>query len=199
MCIRDRVYYNLFSSLQKPQAINLVFVDTGGTGDYKLTTNIDEVIPGTMGAETVFRPDLALSHELQKEESLRTRLNFQRALFDFSWEFIKEKNKELESNLLIRINLPYKNIIFAKEEDRFKAELELEIQVRNIVDEVIWKFENVYNLEFREEFLNENKGGGWEAEIPVRKWLEKGSYSVYLLLRNSSGEQEVEKLLPLKI
>ncbi len=193
------VYYNLFSSLQKPQAINLVFVDTGGTGDYKLTTNIDEVIPGTMGAETVFRPDLALSHELQKEESLRTRLNFQRALFDFSWEFIKEKNKELESNLLIRINLPYKNIIFAKEEDRFKAELELEIQVRNIVDEVIWKFENVYNLEFREEFLNENKGGGWEAEIPVRKWLEKGSYSVYLLLRNSSGEQEVEKLLPLKI
>lgn len=193
------VYYNLFSSLQRPHVVRLVFVDTHGTGDYKLTTNVDELIPGMMGIETEFAPNLFLTHELHKEESERAKRHLKRALFNFSWEFIKEKNRELGSNLLIHLLLPYKKIIFLEKEGRLKAKIELDVQVKSAVDDIIWQFEDVYTLDFREEFLEQNIEENWEVGIPVKKWLKKGEYSVYLRLRNLSGDQEIEKLLPLKM
>lgn len=193
------VYYNLFSSLQKPHTVRLIFVDTHGTGDYRLTTNLDELIPGTMGAETQFAPNLVITHELHKEEAIQARRYLKRALFNFSWEFIKTKDKGLGSNLLILVLLPYEKIIFDEEEDRLSAKLELEIQVKSDSGETVWQYGNEYTLDLSERFLESNKGGVWEAEIPVTKWLEKGEHSVYLRLKNLSGDQEVEKLLPLKM
>lgn len=193
------VYYNLFSSLQRPHVVRLIFVDTHGTGDYKLTTNVDELIPGMMGAETEFAPNLFLTHELHKEESERVKRHLKRALFNFSWELIKEKNRELGSNLLIHLLLPYKKIIFREKEGRLKAKMELDVQIKSAADEVIWKFEDVYTLDFREEFLKQNIEEVWDVEIPVKEWLKKGEYSLYLRLKNLSGDQEVEKLLPFKM
>ena len=193
------IYYNLLSSFQKPHEVRLVFVDSHGTGDFKLTTNIEEVIPGRMGVGTEFAPNLAFVHELHKEESKRTRLRLQRALFNFSWEFVKKKNKELGSNLLIHIVLPYKKIVFEEEEGRLRAKMKVEVQLKSAVEEIIWEFADEYTLNFREEFLKENKAGQWEVKIPVKKWLEKGEYSVYLRLKNLSGDQEIEKLLPLNM
>jgi len=147
------IYRNLFSSLQRPQIIRLVFVDAYGTGDYKLTTNIDEVLPGTVGIETEFAPNLVFMHELRKEEAIRAQLKLQQALFDFSWEFIKKKNKDLGSNLLISIALPYKKIVFTKIDNRIKARLEMEIQIKSSEDKIIWQFREAYDLDFREDLL----------------------------------------------
>ena len=193
------VYYNLFSSMQKPHVVKLVFVDAYGAGDYKLATNLEEVIPGRMGAGTEYAPNLAFTHELYKEEAEKARRLLQRALFDFSWEFIKKKNRELGSNLLIHVVLPFKKIIFVEEEDRLKANLELEIQLKSITDEIIWQFKDEHELNFGEQSLKVNKEGVWELGIPVTQWLEKGNYSVYFSLKNTRGNQEIEKLLPLKM
>lgn len=193
------IYYNLFTSLQKPQVVRIVFVDTHGTGDYRLITNLNELVPGTMGIETQFAPDLAYMHELSKEEAFRARSSLQKLPFDFSWELLKTKNKEIGSNLLVHITLPFDKIVFVKENDTLKAAIELDALIKDSADKIIWQFEKKYNLNFQEDFLNQNKGGFWEAEIPVKKWLKKGNYSVYLRLSNLSGDQEIEKLLPLKI
>lgn len=192
------VYRNLFSSLQRPHVVRLIFVDTYGTGDYKLTTNLDEALPGTMGIETEFAPNLALTHELRKEEAARAKLHLQRALFNFSWEFIKRKDKKLRSNLLIHTALPFQKILFAKEENRLKAKLEMMIQIK-IEDNIIWQFREEYDLNYREETLQQMKGMDWEKDIPVTEWLKKGDYSVYMRLRNLTGDQEIEKLLPLNM
>ena len=193
------VYYDLFSSLQRPNTVRLVFVDTEGTGDYKLTTNLQEILPGTMGVDTEFAPNLILTHELYKEEAERVERHLKKALFNFSWEFIREKNAALGSNLLIRLTLPYKKIIFREAGKRLKADLELRIQIKSPPDEVIWQFGDVYTLDFSEEYLSQNRESAWEVEVPVTMRLNKGGYSVFLHLKNMSGDQEVEKLLPLKI
>ena len=54
-------------------------------------------------------------------------------------------------------------------------------------------------MDVREEFLKQNKQSVWEAKIPVTHWLDKGKYSVYMRLENLSGDQQIEKLLPLKM
>jgi len=193
------IYYSLFSSLQKPHVTRLVFVDSSGTGDYRLSSNLDELLPGTMGIETQFAPDLAYTHELSKEESARAKIHLQKVLFDFSWEFIKKKNRELGSNLLIHIVLPYKKIIFSKEEGILKARMEFEVQFKDIANKILWQYGEEYKLSFREEFMKRNKESIWEVKIPVKKWLNKGNYSVYIRLKNLSGGQEIKKLLPLKM
>lgn len=193
------VYYNLFSSLQKPQVVRLMFVDSHGTGDYRLVSNLNEILPGTMGIETQFEPNLAYTHELSKEESARARIHLQKELFDFSWEFVHTKNRELGSNLLIHVVLPYKKIIFAKKEGILKASVEFEVQLKDTADKILWQYREEYKLSFREEFMKQNRASTWEVAVPVTKWLNKGNYTVYLRLKNLSGDQEIEKLLPLKI
>lgn len=193
------VYYNLFSSLQRPNTVRIIFVDTYGTGDYKLATNIEEVIPGSIGAENMFGPNLAFTHELNKEEAARQKLHLQRALFDFSWEFLKKKNKELGSNLTFHLSLPYNMVLFIKKDRKLKAVLNLEIQIKNASDKIVWQYQDECKLDLREEFIKENQQAMWEVDIPVTKWLGKGAYSVYIQLRNISGGQKVEKLLPLKM
>lgn len=193
------IYRDLFSSLQKPQIVRLIFVDSYGTGDYKLTTNVNELTPGLMGIETQFAPNLALTHELHKEESTRAQQHRQRTLFDFSWEFLKLKNKELGSNLSINILLPYEKVIFVEQRGRIRADLRLVIQVRDNKEKVAWQFNQDYPLDFKESFLEESKGTDWMIEIPITKWLDKGAYMVYIRLENPSGGQKVEKLLSLKM
>ncbi len=191
------VYYNLFSSLQRPHAVRLLFVDLHGTGDYTLTTDLDEVIPG--GLHALINPDLVFTHEIYKEEAERSRLRVKRALFDFIWEFLKIKDKETGSNLSIRMAVPYRKIIFGGGEGRFEAKLELEIQVRDEADKLVWEKRETYGLDFSQSFIDRNKDGLWEKIIPVATPLRRGRYQAYLSLRNLTGDQWVEKLLSLKM
>jgi GWxTD domain-containing protein len=193
------IYYNLLSSFQQPHQVRLIFVDTLGTGDYKLSTNIQEALPGAMGVEASAIQNLGFSHELYKEESERTKLNLERALFNFSWEFLMKKNREIGSNLSIRIALPYKKVVFSSQEGRLIAEMSVEIQIISISDKPIWNYEDKQTLDIREEDLTAYKDLAWEIEIPVRVWLNKGKYSVYIRIQNLSSDQEIEKLLRLKM
>jgi len=192
------VYRNLFSSFQRPHVIRLVFVDSYGTGDYRLTTNLDELIPGLMGAETELPPNLLFMHELSKEEQKSSQRYLQKGLFNIEWELLKKKDKDMGSNLFVRIVLPREKLVFIKEDNRIKAILGLKIQIRR-AREVAWQFNEQYTLDFREDLSDEIMKGVWEVEVPVRQWLDKGEYSVYILLENLSGNQKIEKLLPLKM
>lgn len=191
------VYYSLFSSLQRPYAVKLVFVDSQGTGNYTLTTDLDEILPD--GIHTAFAPDLVLTHELHKEEAKKASLRYQRELFDFSWELVKVKNKEAGSNLSVLISLPYRKIIFVDDQDILRAGLNLHLEVRDVSGNVIWQQDKESLLEFRQAQLEQNKEGSWEITIPVLVWLEKGRYSLYIRLENRDGGQLMEKLLAVKI
>ena len=191
------IYYNLFSSLQRPYAVKLVFVDSQGTGNYTLTTDLDEILPD--GIHTAFAPDLVLTHELHKEEAKKATLHYQRAIFDFSWELVKVKNKEAGSNLSVLISLPYRKIIFVDDRGILRAGLNLHLEVRDVSGTVVWQQDKESLLEFKQAQLEQNKEGFWEPTIPVLVWLEKGRYSLYIRLENRTGGQLIEKLLAVKM
>jgi len=191
------VYYNLFSHLQKPQEIRLVFVDVHGTGDYILTTDLDETIPGSLHA--MVQPNIFQVHELSKEEGVRQRQFFESGLFNFTYEILRTSDRGANSNLTIRLLLPYKKVIFLAAAENLEAELRLTIEVRSSKGEVIWADELNFPLRLTEKFLETNRASSFEMIVPVKHWLEKGEYAIYLKLVNSSGEQEIEKLLKVKI
>jgi len=191
------VYYNLFSSFQRPHIVRLVFVDEYGTGDYKLATNIDEVIAGKI--PTFIGPNLWFLHEFNKEEAVRIQQQMRKALFDFNWQFIPEKNKELNSNLLIHLEVPYERIFYIIEDDSFKAEMSLLIEIKDDKGNKVWNFSKDYKLTLSKKEFGQVKGQSWILEIPVKHWLGKGVYSFYMTLRNRSGDQEIKKLLFYKI
>ena len=193
------VYYNLLSSMRNPHVVRIVFVDTYGTGDYQLISNLNELLPGLMGVETQSTPNLAYEHEIHKEEAARAKMNRREKMFDFSWEFLETVNKEMDSNLLIHITLPYERIIFVEKNDSLNAVIELRVLIKDSDNQTVWQFEEEYRLNFREDFLIQNAKGFLNVEIPVEKWLEKGNYSVHLQMKNISGDQEMSKLLPFKI
>jgi GWxTD domain-containing protein len=191
------IYYNLFSSLQRPQAVKLVFVDSQGTGNYTLATDLDEILPG--GIHTSFEPDLVFTHELHKEEAKRGALSSKRELFDFSWELNKSKNEEAGSNLSVLISLPYRKLIFADDRGILRAGLNLHLEVRDVSGTVVWQQDKDSLLEFGQAQLEKNREGAWETTVPVLVWLEKGRYSLYIRLENRDGDQLIEKLLAVKI
>lgn len=193
------VYYNLLSSMQNPHVVRIVFVDSYGTGDYQLISNLNELMPGMMGIETQNAPNLAFQHELSKEEASRANIHLKGQIFDFSWKFLETIDKEIDSNLLIHITLPYDRIVFVEKIDTLNAIIEITALIKDSNDKLIWQFEEDYELNFREDFLIQNAKGFLDVEIPVKKWLKKGNYSVHLRMRNLSGDQEISKLLSLKI
>lgn len=191
------VYYDLFSSLQRPQAVKLVFVDSQGTGNYTLTTDLDEIIPG--GLHTSFEPDLVFTHELNKEEAKKAALHHKRELFDFSWELVKVKNKDAGSNLSVLISLPYRKIIFVDDQGILRASFSLHLDVKDVSGSIVWQHDKDSELEFNQAQLEQDREGIWKFTIPVLVWLEKGLYSLYIRLENRDGDQLIEKLLKLKM
>jgi len=191
------IYYNLFSTFQRPHVVRLVFVDKYGTGYYQLATNIDEVIPGK--ADALIGPNLWLLHEMNKEEYIKIQEQLKKSLFDFDWEFIPQKNKELESNLMILIKVPYEKVIFKVENNTVKAVLDLKIEVKNSDKTTVWEYSHQYNLVMTHQEMKDREKEYLILEIPVTKQLQKGNYSFYFILKNISGDQEVKKLLFHKI
>jgi GWxTD domain-containing protein len=190
-------YYSLFASLQKPQTVELVFVDSDGTGDYKLATNLDQLLPG--GLDSLLRPNLEFTHEIYKEEDLRSKSYLRWIIFDFEWELIKVKDKAAGSNLSIRVALPYIKTLFRAVEGHLIAALKLDIKIQDSSERTIWEHSLTDTLDIPPEMSKERRDEKWEKTTPVPMMLKKGKYSVYIRLENTSGNQSIDKLLPLKI
>ncbi len=191
------VYYNFYTAIKEPHVVKLVFVDLHGTGDYKLSTDLDELIPGAQ--HTFISPNIGFTHEFYKEEAERAKLHLKRALFNFSWEFLKAKDETTGGNLSIQVTIPYEKIIFDYATGRSLARLELDIEIQDSAGLVVWKKSDGYKLDFPPGFIDENKDSVWETAVPVETPLARGTYKVYISLKNTDGDQWVEKLLPLKM
>jgi hypothetical protein len=190
-------YYSLISTLQKPQTLDLVFVDSDSTGDYILATNLEQLLPG--GLDSLLRPNLELTHEIYKEEESRSKPLLRWIILDFGWELLKEKNTAAGSNLSIRVRLPYARTVFKETGDRLLAELRLDIRIQDAAANALWEHGLTETLSITPSKWKENRDGAWEIDIPVPLMLEKGRYSVYMRLENVSGDQVVDKLLELKM
>jgi len=188
-------YYKFFTS---SQAAVIYFVDTYNTGNYKLATSMYDFNPGY--PDTLKTTSITYLHDINKQEAIARRSILQnKAVFNFKWNFIKKRERKEKRNLLIHIEMPYNRIVFSQREDWLESYMELFIEIRNANQIFIWDFNETYNLSFTLNQFKVEKEGKLSLNIPITLWLDKGKYSVYIHLSNIYGNQEVKKLLKLKM
>jgi GWxTD domain-containing protein len=191
------VYYNLISTRE---IVKIDFADIYGTGDLKLATNVDQLVP--VFINTFVNPNLYLIHEIAKQEAEARRQNellSERTLFNFNWDLIKEKNEEKDSNLTIQLEIPFERIIFQQEEDYLISDMDLFIEIKDADQNFIWDYKKTHQLSFSRDQFNTKKDQQWILKIPVTYLLSEGEYSIYIHLINLSAEQDVKKLIKLKM
>ena len=151
-------YYNFFP---------IVFIDDGWTGNYRLApesaAQVGEINRAQVMLEPAkFAPDAAA------------------ASLDISVSKVKE------GEALVRLRLPYRDIWFVAEGDRFQATLELEAEVLDSSGKTVWQDKKSYPLAFgRDEYLQAIRQD-FLAELTVR--LAPGEYELKLSLKNAAGE-----------
>lgn len=193
--IETWIYRNILMGLQERTYVRFDFADVDGTGDYKLITDLREAVPGTLS--TVITPNLILLHELNKEEFHRKRLKGEKPLFDFNYQFKRVKSKE--GNLVIYLEFPLRNIYLEEEAGILKTELRIDIKIMDRNKKVLWEFKKDYPFTVTRLDVSEGRIQSWIIDIPVTETLPSGSYNVYIICVNTSGNEEIKKLLPLKI
>ena len=152
-------YYNFFP---------IVFIDDSWTGNYRLAPESAAQVGEINRAQVMlkppsFGPDGA-------------------AAADFELTLSKVK----EGEALARLRLPYKDIWFKAEGDRFQATLEVEAEVTDASGKTVWQDKKSYPIAFgREEYLKAIRQD-FLAEVPIR--LAPGEYELTLSLRNAAGE-----------
>lgn len=188
-------YYKFFTT---SRAAVIYFVDRYSTGNYKLATSMYDFNPEY--PDTFRSPNVSYLHDINKQEAIAMRAILKNGtIFNFKWKFTKERNRKENRNLSIHMEIPYERIIFSQMDDQLIADLGLFIEIRNPDQTYIWDFYETYNLNFAFAKFALEKKGKWILNIPVTHWLSKGKYTVCIHLSNIYGEQEVKKLLKLKI
>jgi GWxTD domain-containing protein len=112
---------------------------------------------------------------------------------------IKKLDKEGDSvKLSIQIQVPYKNIWFAKAEEKMKATFSVKAKILNDSKNKIWEHEQDYSLTVSEKEIQELLKVRKEYLIEIPAALETGKYSLHINITDSNQEEE-KKVLPLKI
>jgi len=149
----------------------LVFIDYDWDGDYDLTPLSARHI-----AE-INRAQMELKPKIMKEK----------AVFDFNLIIKKIK----EDQVLIQIEVPYKNIWFTEEGDKLKTTLGLFMEILDYSEKKVWEHQKNYLVSFTEENLEEIIRKNYLIEIPVA--LEHGDYILTAELENKTDESRVRK------
>jgi GWxTD domain-containing protein len=112
---------------------------------------------------------------------------------------IKKLDKEGDSvKLSIQIQVPYKNIWFAKAEDKMKATFLVKAKILDDSKNKIWGHEQDYSLTVSEKEIQELLKVKKEYVIEIPAALETGRYSLHINITDNNEEVE-KKVLPLKI
>ena len=153
----------------------IIFVDYHRNGDYELAPLSARHIADINEAQ------------LREQRKFKT----EKAFFDFDLEI----KKGPENEIFFHVEVPYKNIWFVAKEDRLETTLELSIEVLNSENQEVWQHKEEYEISVAEEKVQ--KGESYLIKIPVA--LEKGKYTINIVLFNKTGEEKIEKKAEVEI
>ncbi len=151
-------YYNFFP---------IVFIDDSWTGNYRLSPESAAQVGEINRAQVLLQPP---------------RFDPEAAAASLDLEVTKVKAGEG----LVRLRLPYKDIWFKADGDRFQATLELEAEAADAAGKTVWQDKKTYPIAFgRQEYLKAIRQD-FVAEVPIR--LAPGDYELKVSLKNAAGE-----------
>lgn len=153
----------------------IVFVDEMGTGDFKIVTlNVAHLLELNKA-------------QMAKQEALKV----EKKLFDFNADIRKiERGKTI-----VLIEIDYKNIWFLEHENRLETTFELSVEVLDTNNKTILHDKKDYPLSILEEDLTKEEQ--YIIEYPIN--LERGRYTLNLILVNKAGKETMRKSLKIEI
>jgi len=155
----------------------IVFIDYAWNGDYKL--------------EPLSAQQISEINKAQME--LKPKVKAKEVVFDFNLRVKKVK----EDEMLIQIEVPYKNIWFAEKENNLKTILELSVEIFDSSEKKVWKHQKNYPISLIEKNLKDIFGKDYIIEVPVK--LEPGNYSLTVELENKTDESRVRKKIKFSV
>jgi GWxTD domain-containing protein len=155
----------------------IVFIDQTWNGNYKL--------------EPLSARHISEINKAQME--LKPKVKAKEVVFDFNLRVKKVK----EDEMLIQIEVPYKNIWFAEKENNLETILELSVEIFDSFEKKVWKHQKTYPISLTKENLEEIIGKSYSIEIPVR--LVHGNYTLTAELENITDESRVMKKIKFTI
>ena len=155
----------------------IIFIDLAWNGNYKLNP-------------------LSAQHisEINKAQmELKPKVKAKEVVFDFNLRVKKVK----EDEMLIQIEVPYKNIWLVEKENKLETILGLSVEIFDSLEKKVWKHQKNYPISLTKEDLEEIIGKGYSIEIPVS--LGHGNYTLTAELENRTDESKVIKKIKFNI
>lgn len=155
----------------------IVFIDQAWNGNYKL--------------EPLSARHISEINKAQME--LKPKVKAKEVVFDFNLRVKKIK----EDEMLIQIEVPYKNIWFAEKENKLETILELSVEIFDSLEKKVWKHQKNYPISLIEKNLKDIFGKDYIIEVPVK--LRPGNYSLTVELENKTDESRVRKKIKFSV
>ena len=180
---RKEVYPRGYTFYGKPMEIwyygffPIVSIDHYWNGNYKL--------------EALSAYQIAQINKAQMEE--KPQVKDKSTVLDFDIKIISQRDDQL----IIRIEIPYKNIWFKQEEDKLTTTLEISLKIFNSQEKKIWEFQQAYPISIEEKNLTEIIKKPYIIEIPVN--LAKAQLFMTIDLMNTVDKSKVHKKIKIKL
>jgi len=174
----------------------VVFVDSSNTGQFKLITY------DLTGLRDY---NLMYMHEFSKAQGQALAApDKARDFFDFNWRIRKNVIAANRIEGTIEIDIPYNAIWLKAEGDIMKTVLDVELILKDFEDNIIWRYEDAFEIAARDEELGQMKGKKHRIEIPFSlnqdlAGLRLGKNLLYAVVRNRTGNEEAKKVMEFKI
>jgi len=175
----------------------VVFVDSTCTGQYKLVTydltNLRDF-------------NLMYMHEFSRaqDRAQQTIVGEKESFFDFNWRVKKDIVDENRAEGIIEIEIPYEIIWFSAEEDMLKTVLDVRLELKDFEANLIWEYEEAYDVALKDDELREKKGEKFKIEIPfvLSKELDRlrlGKNLLHAVVTNRTGKEEAKKVMEFRL
>jgi GWxTD domain-containing protein len=173
--------------------LRLTFVDYDGTGNYRLTTDV-EVKPFSMMSPHQSDPDMVKYQwigEIEESESFSAILPF----LDYSKSLgAIQKNKEGAYTVECAFDIPYRAIRYQKKDDGWDYHLELSIEVKFVGEKSSYR----ENKEIRKHISSENLKRNISERYTIMQSfvvpLNIGKNEIYFSVRDNIPQKRLRKL-----
>ncbi len=149
----------------------IVFIDNTWNGNYELeplsAQHIAELNKAQMGRKPKVEPE--------------------KVVFDFNLSV----KKVSDVDLLIQVEVPYRNIWFREEDNKLRTVLGIAIEIFDSSERKVWETHKDFPIELLADEIDKIIGKGFIIEIPLT--LDRGNFSLTAELQNKTSESRVRK------
>ncbi|MDH5705813.1 MAG: GWxTD domain-containing protein [Candidatus Aminicenantes bacterium] len=174
----------------------VLFIDSTCTGQYKLVT---------YDLTALRNLNLMYMHEFSKAQDRALEAPKKaREFFDFNWRVKKEIIAENRAEGIIEIEIPYEGIWFNAEDDMLKTVLDVRLELKDFEANIIWEYEEAFEIVIKDDELREKKGKKYKIEIPfiLNEELDRlrlGQNFLYAVVLNRTGNEEAKKVMEFRL